>query len=459
MAAIRTKIRCVLMHLSLYVNKYPFFKSWIIRVLGRFPTLKKKIYKLMQVKIQKYDSGIGVRADLSALLERLADQPPVTSGRQLFVDISELLRTDGKSGIQRVVRSVLRQLCIQSLKEFRVEPVYAIPGTQGYRYVRHLCPEYRDSLDLSTDEFIKFDAGDVFLGLDLQPQIVLTNQPFYQQLRQHGVRVEFVVYDLLPVLMPQAFAEGTYGPHQAWLEVIAQGDGAICISQAVADELKQWLAENELLQPAFKIDWFHLGADIDASVPSKGKPDQAVTLLNRMSERPAFLMVGTLEPRKGHRQVLAAFDLLWNKGVEASLVIVGKRGWIMDKFVEYMSGHPESGRRLFWIEGASDEYLESIYAASVCLIAASEGEGFGLPLIEAAQHHKCIIARDIPVFREVAKGHALYFSGVSPVDLAKVVENWLALFQQGQAPSSEGMSWLTWEQSTKSLLAKLLPKN
>ena len=39
---------------------------------------------------------------------------------------------------------------------------------------------------------------------------------------------------------------------------------------------------------------------------------------------------------------------------------------------------------------------------SACLIAASFGEGFCLPLIEAAKHDLPMIARDIPVFREVA---------------------------------------------------------
>ncbi|WP_115760418.1 glycosyltransferase, partial [Escherichia coli] len=89
--------------------------------------------------------------------------------------------------------------------------------------------------------------------------------------------------------------------------------------------------------------------------------------------------------------------------------------------------HAERNRRLFWLDGVSDEYLEKIYAASDCLIAASEGEGFGLPLIEAAQHKLPIIARDIPVFREVAGNHALYFSGATPDTLANAVKEWLTL--------------------------------
>jgi len=58
----------------------------------------------------------------------------------------------------------------------------------------------------------------------------------------------------------------------------------------------------------------------------------------------------------------------------------------------------ENRKRLFWLEGISDEYLEKVYAASSCLIAASEGEGFGLPLTRSrtkensnySQRHPCI---------------------------------------------------------------------
>jgi glycosyltransferase involved in cell wall biosynthesis len=80
------------------------------------------------------------------------------------------------------------------------------------------------------------------------------------------------------------------------------------------------------------------------------------------------------------------------------------------------------------------------------------GAGFGLPLVEAARHSLPIIARDIPVFREVAGVHAWYFSGEKPEDLARAVEEWLALRKEGRQPRSDGLPWLTWEDSTRNLL-------
>ena len=42
-----------------------------------------------------------------------------------------------------------------------------------------------------------------------------------------------------------------------------------------------------------------------------------------------FLMVGTLEPRKGHRVALDAFTALWRNGFAGTLCIIGKRGWAL----------------------------------------------------------------------------------------------------------------------------------
>jgi glycosyltransferase involved in cell wall biosynthesis len=175
-------------------------------------------------------------------------------------------------------------------------------------------------------------------------------------------------------------------------------------------------------------------------------------------------MVGTIEPRKGYSQVLEAFDALWKDGVDANLVIIGREGWDhlpaamrrdIPETVKRLRFHSELNNRLFWLEGISDEYLEMVYSASACLIAASCGEGFGLPLIEAAQHKLPIICRDIPVFREVAGEHAFYFEANRPDELAQAVRSWFRLYSMGKHPGSEDMQWLTWKDSAASLLERI----
>ena len=81
-----------------------------------------------------------------------------------------------------------------------------------------------------------------------------------------------------------------------------------------------------------------------------------------------------------------------------------------------------------------------------------------MPLIEAARHDIPIIARDLPVFREVAGPHALYFSGDATA-IAQSVTEWLQLFSQGRHPSSTKMPYLTWQQSAEQFKAALLEGN
>jgi len=136
--------------------------------------------------------------------------------------------------------------------------------------------------------------------------------------------------------------------------------------------------------------------------------------------------------------------------------MVGKQGWMTENLADKIRNHPELGKRLFWLEGISDEYLNMIYSASNCVIAASYGEGFGLPLIEAAQHNIPIIARDIPVFREVAGKHAFYFNATTANELAQAIQEWINLYKQEKHPKSQNMPWMTWKESANQLLNILL---
>jgi glycosyltransferase involved in cell wall biosynthesis len=374
------------------------------------------------------------------------DSPP-----QLFLDISVLVQSDAQTGIQRVVRSVLKELLLNPPQGMRVEPVFATIK-QGYRYARFFTLAFLNCpTNGLSDEPIEYRAGDFFLGLDLYPE-ACEHKEFYQKMRHHGVQVNFVIYDFLCLSMPQYFVEDTAEGHKRWLNVVAESDGAVCISKAVADELSDWVRENSPpRQRPFNINWFHLGADVNNSAPSKGLPATAKIELNQISQSKSFLMVGTIEPRKGHAQVLEAFEQLWQADQNISLIIVGKQGWMVEELIKKLQSSPELNKRLFWLNGISDEYLEKVYAASTCLIAASYGEGFGLPLIEAAQHKLPIIARDIPVFHEVAGDHAYYFTGKKPEVIATAISTWLETHQTNQHPKSDAMPWLTWQQSAKKL--------
>ncbi|MEW7849683.1 glycosyltransferase [Massilia aurea] len=396
---------------------------------------------------------------LPALAEAIAFNRAPTPQRQLLVDVSALMQSDLRTGIQRVVRSILRSMIANPPPGLRIEPVYSHGGNRPYIYARNFGMKVVDETELVLEDApADIRPGDIFFGLDLFTNGTSQNEALLLDMRMRGVEVYFVVYDVLPMLRPEVFPFGTEQYFGDFLRTVHKvADGVLCISRAVADELAGWIASQRLERVTpFKLAHFHLGADIDASAPSFGLPPDADHVLTELALRPSFIMVGTVEPRKGHAQALAAFELLWEAGVDVNLVVVGKQGWMVDKVCERMAAHPEKSKRLFWLPGISDEMLQKLYAGSSALLAASEGEGFGLPLIEAAQHGIPILARSLPVFREVAGEHAVYFDGLAASDLADAIGGWLALHRDGKAPPSTGMPWLTWDGSAQQALDALV---
>ena len=381
-----------------------------------------------------------------------------SEGKVLFVDVTLLILEDLKTGIQRVARSILMQLLENPPAGYVIQPIYT-ERRSGYKLAKaNLGVEGELSLIWhEADDIIAVSSGDIFLGLDFVCMPTLIERPYLQTIRQHGVKVYFVVYDLLPVQFPAYFPPVSNKFHEKWLKTIAKFDGVICISKTVADEYRAWAASKRIaLDSQFKLSYFHLGADLDNSSPTRGLPTDAAEMLSTFAAKTTFLLVGTIEPRKGYVQMIEAFSALWSQGVDINLVIVGKVGWNIDSLVEKISTHKELGKHLYWLQGITDEYLEKIYAASACLIAASEAEGFGLPIIEAAKNGIPVIARDIPVFREVAGDAAFYFSDKSKSPISDQILNWLELKKTNSQPKSAEIHYINWQQSAEQLKKALL---
>lgn len=405
----------------------------------------RKLYSdlIPAYKPKRYKSAMNC---LNEALKRRVHSQPSTRTKQLFVDISVLIDNDHGTGIQRVVRNTLSEFLRQPPNEYHVEPVYG--GKDGiYRYAR-------------LDEPIDVFKDDIFLGLDLIAGWTSRYWDTFYQFKAYGGKLYFVVYDLLPINYPDFFAEEMQVVFSAWLQQITlQADGAICISKTVANELKTWFEKNNpARQENFKIGWFHLGADIDLLNPN----NQALPLrsfdqdLLMLKKNPSILMVSTIEPRKGYALALAAFDELWQKGEKINLVIVGKAGWKVDSLIKNLQKHPQRGKHLFWFQNISDALLLQLYQTCQGLLMASECEGFGLALIEAARHKLPILARDIPIFHEVSGNYAAYFSENTPTDLAETIKNWVNKLQTGKAPLSDNMPWLSWSQSTQQIIKVII---
>lgn len=396
------------------------------------------------------------RDDIRRLSRAVGGLAPRIGLRQILYDVTVLAESDAKTGIQRVVRSILLQLILNPPAGFRIEPVRM--QDHELRYARAWTAE---ALDLPSwvfpDDPVDDDAGDIYLSIDWVPDRLPLLEDWLLDFRRAGGRVVIGVHDLLPFDLPQYFPNYMPDVCLKWFKTcLRTADQFLCVSQAVADTVVRFGNALADCHPSRRIDvdFFHNAADLAGSLPTTGRPDYADTLLAELEARPTFLMVGTIEPRKGHKQVLEGFEALWRAGEHVNLAIVGKVGWMMDEFVARASAHPRHGESLFLIHDASDEFLDEIYAASTALIAASYGEGFGLPLIEAARHGTPVIARDIPVFREVAADAAFYFNGMEGAAVADAIREWRALQAHGKAPSG-AMAFQTWDQSTQQVLRRI----
>lgn len=389
--------------------------------------------------------------------------------KNLFVDVTGTACNDLQSGVERVAKAFLWAWIEHPPTEFRVEPVYLSDenGRWHYRFARSFtldlmgCPAER----LSDEVSVAPQSGDYLVGLDISGQALTGawEAGLFTDFRNRGCYLAFMIHDVLPLTQPSVFPPGADRDFKAWLKAVGNvADKVVCPSRAVAKAVQDWLANcwgSDNLIP--EVHWSHHGADFQGRAPTSLGSSEEARILERIVKRPTFLMVGTVEPRKRYPQALQAFERLLEKGLDVNLVIVGQEGWRhlpptarrdIPCTVDRLRRHPDRGKRLFWLAGISDEFLARLYEASSALLVAAHDEGFGLPLIEAAMHNLPIIARDLPVFREIAGDQAYYFAAEDPHGLAESLEAWLVLFEDKSHPRSEGLPILSWQASAANFL-------
>lgn len=364
--------------------------------------------------------------------------PPAAAGQRrptLYVDVSVFSRHDAGTGIQRVVREVLAQLFKGPVESFTVVPVAATrrTGYQTTALASDLASGNSDQKPLYAGQPVSPVQGDVFLGLDLAAHLLPHHYPELLRWKRAGVSIQMVVYDLLPALWPDWFNPKAVKNFNAWLKAIAVfADRFHCISSTVKAELTRWFQSNYAIALNDQsVSVFPLGSNLAAARAASqpvatSKPADQNTLAFAQ-QQPTTLMVGTIEPRKGHADVLAVFLELWRQGSVNQLVVVGAPGWKTEAVQQALTAAVATTHKLVWLQDADDHLLAQLYQAVSGVIVASRGEGFGLPLIEAAHYGKPVLARDIPVFREVARGTVTFFpdspeGGLTPPALAA----WLA---------------------------------
>jgi len=379
--------------------------------------------------------------------------------RRLFIDVSHIAQSDHQTGIQRVVREIVRTLYCSEHAVIEPVAVELVDGNlliaKGWLASQGLLLPKELEL-LAMNPIVEFNPGDVLLMLDSSWTRYREFFPVFERARMVRVPIYMVIYDLLPLTLPPGnFVEGGREWFAGWFhDAVAATDGLVCISRAVAADVATRLEAMHELKNRPNLGYWYLGADF-AKVGDVGNSRREVS---QMASRPYLLMVGTIEPRKSHALALSAMEKLWEEGHDLCLCIVGKEGWMVSELMKRIRQHPHIGNKLFLIEQACDADINALYAHASGLLFLSKGEGFGLPLVEAAHHGIPIICSDIPVFREIAKNFATYVSTDANI-LATELKEWWIKKMQHQLPDMRLMPRLTWEESCAMLLDVVINEN
>jgi glycosyltransferase involved in cell wall biosynthesis len=375
--------------------------------------------------------------DVLARRPRYAVRP---RGRLLASDVTIYRSTPFMSGIQRTTARLHHALTeLLTPDGGAVVPVQLGETPPGIPH-----PDIASDVVLASPT-VSPDEPDWILCVDLNGHVMSATCEL-QEARARGVGVATNVFDLLPWSHPEWWppgaAEASFIP---WVRhALTVSDVLLVNSMSTAQDVESFVRREVVERTdGFEVHLLRLGCDFNEA-------EAAETAHERDPEH--FLMVGTVEPRKGHRAVLDAIERLWAQGATARLTVVGRAGWMVDDLVERMESLTVSQPRFTWLRNASDRDLDRLYKICTAAVVASEGEGFGLPVVEAATRGCPVIVRDIPVLREIAGERATYF-GSTGESLDSVLRTVL------EHPSNLGEVELaglsTWSQVGRQLLGVL----
>lgn len=325
----------------------------------------------------------------------MADDLVIGSETQRFEGVGFL------TGIQRLIREAHVGL-VDRLSPMgrQIVPLHTRDSPRQTASVRH---NYLASDPVIHERQRSPDDVDAFLFLDVNPQADFA--AVHHSLRRRKRPVIVLIHDVIPIKHPDMFFPDEVLRFRLYLQqVLNLADHVIVTSDVVGNDLQS-------LGWRFRavIHVIRLGSIFRPRRPQTPETD-------RMS----ILYVSTVEPRKGHRQLLDAFDLLRREATDIDLTLIGRAGWASGDLFDAILHHPDQGGRLRWIETADDTVLQTVADRCNIGVFPSHDEGFGLFLEEGLTLGLTMVVSDIPVFRERVYDN-VYFTDVSAEGIASAL--------------------------------------
>jgi glycosyltransferase involved in cell wall biosynthesis len=302
-----------------------------------------------------------------------------------------------------------------------------LPGMLSTRSGGRLYPR------LDTSDF------DLFIGETPYPGRVSPN-----------TRMVIRYHDAIPLLMPHTISDKRYhhASHAAALrQNVADGAWFSCVSEATRSDLLTvypQLESRSVVIPNMVSHHYHAepvdGARVPGilhnrqspAFPSRTQGESTATLVLRPGVEEGscplqyLLMVSTIEPRKNHLTLLAAWEQLRSTThPDLELVLVGNLGWEHGAIKQKLQ--PWIGRGLHMLEDVPASELRVLYQHARVTVCPSFGEGFDFSGVEAMQSGGVVAASDIPVHREVYGEASRYFSAYAAADARRCLLEMLGL--------------------------------
>jgi len=176
-----------------------------------------------------------------------------------------------------------------------------------------------------------------------------------------------------------------------------------------------------------------------------------------------ILSVGTIQPRKNYTRLIAAFSqfLKSNKQRfgEIDLVIVGKKGWIVEEILEAPKTYQVENRVKF-LDFVPDSDLPALYHDALCFALPSLYEGFGLPVLEAMAQSCPVVVSNSSSLPEITGKAGVY---VDPTNVESIAKGLLTAVRQrnlmqGKIRVKKGLEQVkkfSWDKAAKQTLDML----
>jgi glycosyltransferase involved in cell wall biosynthesis len=234
---------------------------------------------------------------------------------------------------------------------------------------------------------------------------------------KNWAKIIVTVHDLIFKTFPQGHTRETLDQTEKQFKSIMEiASQIICCSKSTLLDLQKYFPI-----PKDKIELVYQGVDKNLFYVM-GKEEEILankTLAAKGIEEPYILSVGTIEPRKNLKNLLAAFcQLKAKKQFTGKLVVAGMKGWMSDD-IDALISKLEIKNHVIFLGYLSDDQLRYFYNKAHVFVFPSFYEGFGFPIVEAFCCGTPVVTSNVSSCPEIAQDAALIRDPYNPEDIAE----------------------------------------